>query len=185
MRRDARAGGLAEVQAHVEARRAHHLLQHGLTADEQVHHLGALRGGEFGQFADLAVRQHHQMAGIVRRIIEDDEAVRAAVQDQIGLVIIARKQGRERAAGAGLLAGADVLDAPVRVELFGHRVRRRSPWAGRGANGMPSGRCCRAYHSAGPSRVRDGPWRHRHRARADRPRGAERTHAGPAGQGCD
>ena len=84
---DARAGGPAEVHADVDALRRKGLGQHALRQLRQQRHLGQLVARQRRQRGDVALRHHHQVAGVVGEHVEDDVGERAFVDDQLPAVV--------------------------------------------------------------------------------------------------
>ena len=69
MRRDARPGGLAEVDAHVDALGPQDLVHDGHAKLHGPHMFGGLIGGQIRHAADVAVGRDHEMAAIVREFV--------------------------------------------------------------------------------------------------------------------
>ena len=78
----ARAGGLAEIQPHVEAVRMIDRGQRLLGALRERHELRELRIGEIRQPADMPVRHDHEMAVVVRILVQQDERPLPAMNDE-------------------------------------------------------------------------------------------------------
>ena len=73
---------------------------------------------KLGEVADVPVGGDHQMAGGVGELVQQDEGVLAAVDDQALLVVAC---GRIAEDTAGFLVRLrDVLEPPRRPELLGH-----------------------------------------------------------------
>ena len=76
------AGRLAEVDPHVDAMRSVGLGQRDLGAARQLDQLAQLLVGRRRQRRHVAVRHDHQVAVVVGKQVEDDEAGRAAEHDE-------------------------------------------------------------------------------------------------------
>ena len=81
---DAGAGGLAQIQAKIEALRVVELLQRLLGALRQVDQLMGGIGGQRGQAVQMRVGHHHQVAGGVGVGVEADKAVLSAQNEAAG-----------------------------------------------------------------------------------------------------
>src|SRR5690606_37227792 len=64
-------------------------------------HLGAGVGFERREIIGMLVWHHHQMAGVVRVEVHDDVAVPAAMENQVGDIVIVRGRLAEDAAAGG------------------------------------------------------------------------------------
>ena len=74
------------------------LRQHALRELRQLRHLAQLGVLEQREVRDVAMRHHHQVAGVVGKLVEDDVGERAFVDDQL-LPIADRAGDAEHAAG--------------------------------------------------------------------------------------
>src|SRR5919106_3263921 len=101
----------SQVHPEIEAVRAHRGRDviHGLRRD--LHQVGALARLEVVQLTDVPQWRHHQVPGVVRERVEDDEHPLAPVQDAGLLVVIALQQPAEHA-DLVLIRRRGVLHAP-------------------------------------------------------------------------
>ena len=89
MRVDAGAGGRAEVDADVEAVGMERALQTFDRPGDQIVEFKRFLAREAAQVGGVAVGDDHQVSRAVRVGIEDDEAGRAAVDDEVLFVVAA------------------------------------------------------------------------------------------------
>jgi len=118
---DASAGHRAQVHADIEAVRAGRLAQSTDGALGELGELGRFLHGQLGVVGYVPVRDHHQVAGIVRVQVEHRVDQRAPGDDQAFLVAELRR-AVERAVLR--LPRARRLVLPLDV---GHPVRRPQP----------------------------------------------------------
>ncbi len=85
---DTGSGGLADVHSQIDAIRAIELAEHAFQALGQEDHLGRGLGGQQVQAVHVLVGDDHDVAGGVREGVDDDEAVRAAIEDEIALIVL-------------------------------------------------------------------------------------------------
>lgn len=131
---DAGSGHPAEVESDIESIGAQGLAQGIHAAAGQLHQFEHFVVGEIGEVGDLAVGNDHEMAAVVGVIIEQGIARPAAGEHEVGFVLGGFGDLSEhRGLVGGCFGGADILDAPRRVELVhvGGSVRGK----GRGRKG--------------------------------------------------
>ncbi len=118
---NARARGFSDVHAQVDAVGVVELAQDGFHALRKRHHLDGRFGWEFAKFVEMRVRDDHHVSRRVRKSIQDDEAVLAAVNDQCLGVIVSFHGVAEDASG-GLLGGRNVGITPWCPEVVHHKA---------------------------------------------------------------
>src|ERR1700736_3790242 len=122
---DAGAGGLAGVDAQVEALRRQHLPQHTNCALRQRHHIVRRRYRKVFEIGEVRVGRDHQVSVVIRIAIEDRQGQLAAGKHE-KLSIVGRVGGgclaEEAARGFGPL---DELHPPGRPQVL-HRLHHRA-----------------------------------------------------------
>ena len=118
---DAGTGGFADVHAEVDPVGAVEFAQNRFHALRKFHHLLGRSRGEFAQFIQMRVGDDHYMPRRVRKHIQDDEAMVAAMHDECFLVI-AGVYGIAEDAGGCLLGGGDVCVAPGGPEIVQYKA---------------------------------------------------------------
>ena len=113
MRLDARAGGMAEVDADVEALGFHDGGEGVLAAADEFQEVAEFLVREAVEIRGLLVGNDHQMAAGVGIFVQDGEAGAVAGDDEVGLVGVAAGDFREDGGVRGRrFRGQDVLNPP-------------------------------------------------------------------------
>ena len=119
MLHDASPGGLAEVDPDVEAVRFHDGPQGGQAALDQFHQVQQLFIDQLGEVADLSVGHNHEVAAVVRIVVEQGEAAAVARDHVVSDIVVRLGDLGEEADFRGRWFGRqDVLDSPRGVETF-------------------------------------------------------------------
>lgn len=119
---DARACGVADVEADVEAVGLEGTGENVFPADNGVHEVGTLAGGEVGEAGNFAVGDDEEVPGVVGEFVQQDRTMGAAAKDEGGAVVV-----RLEEAGKGILppslwlGGFNIGHAPVCVQEL-HQV---------------------------------------------------------------
>ena len=85
---DAGSGAFADVHTDVESFGPVDGAEVAGCGAGEAHHFGGGVLGGFFQGGDVCVGDHHEMAGGVWIQVQDDEAVRAAEEDEVSLVVV-------------------------------------------------------------------------------------------------
>jgi Ca2+-binding RTX toxin-like protein len=128
---DAGAGDPTEVPADVEPLRAEQLRQRAHALAREPMNLQGFGITELRELPDVPERRDHQVAGGVRKPVQQRERIPAAVDDETRLVLTLG--GPAEDATLLLVGLLDVFEAPGRPELLhGRRLdrepRREHPW---------------------------------------------------------
>ena len=113
---DARTGGLAEIEPHVDALTVKVLLEDSATTLHKVHDFMGFRAGELRQLGNMAVRTNHDVPVIVGIPVHDDKSASRTMQDKTFLIFFrAFRQTEDTGIG---LRPQNIFDAPRRPKLF-------------------------------------------------------------------
>jgi hypothetical protein len=116
------SGYLPEVNADVEASGFENTAHYRCASPNDAEVVHQLIICHIFQGGDMAVGRHHQVARIVRELVQDHEIQSAAVQNEIALVIVLCRFLTEDTIGGFL--GEDEFHAPRRPHML-HVISRR------------------------------------------------------------